>query len=160
MYQYTERTEENPVVHCEFVYDIEELLEKIREESAYLAITIKTKEGVPLVDDYAVTEDEDDIITTFLTQTIRELGNREFAKLARVPYTLEEQNLTFRCKARHEARGREQNVDDDIVNYLKASSFLKWVELKGLANFIPIYQQRKMEALASLHKSLFEFRGR
>lgn len=143
---------------CEWAYDTQDLLERVKMETAYMAITIKTQEGVPLVDDYAVTQDEEDIITNYLKDVARELANREFAKLCRKPYEQNGSLFIFRAEAVPEAKDREQPVDDDVVNYLMAGAVLKWVELKQLANQIQIYSKRKIEALGSLHKSLFEFR--
>lgn len=143
---------------CEFSYSTEDLLERVKMETAYMAITIKTQDGVPLVDDYAVTQDEEDIITAYLKDVARELANRDFAKLCRKPYEYDGNEFCFRAGAVPEAEGREQPVDDDVVNFLMAGAVLKWCELKQLANQIQIYAKRKQESMQSLHKSLFEFR--
>lgn len=156
MYEYTEDGDGTSV--CEFFYDIDDILESVSMETSYMAVTIKTQEGLPLVDDYAVTQDEEDIITKYISDTAREMAGREFSKLSKHPIEIALPTIKFRADATEEADGRESKADEDIAAYLTMGAVQKWCELKALAPQAQLYAAKKAEAGASLHKSLFEFR--
>lgn len=155
MYEYQET---DGIQTCVFTSTVGELAERVSEETSYLSATIRTDEGVPLVDDYAVTEDEYDIITDYIKESARRISSAEFAKLSRRPHDFDGDNVIFRAEAKEEAEGTEDEVDEGIKTLIAMTATFKWLSTKGLDKFLQTYAVRIAEAEQTLHRSMFGFR--
>lgn len=134
-------------------------------ESAYISVTIKDKDGKALVDDYAITQDEDDVAIAAILKNCKHIANVEFGKLAREPYKFvvnttdnNKSKVVFDAEATPEGEGSELAVEDAIREYIKEATLATWYEIKALDKFIQIYNTNKQKAQSMLHRALFGFR--
>lgn len=150
---------------CRWFFAVEDFMERIKMESAYIAVAIKDKEGAPQVDDFAITQDENDIAYLIIMRVCKDIAKTEFEKLARESFKIatDKSDITktkviFDAEATPEGDGNEWGVDTAILDYVASSSLVQWLTIKGLGNYIKVYMDKANKAKAELHRALFTFR--
>ena len=157
MWYYGE-TEKRKTICWEIDFSI--ILENMKRETSYLSISVKTKEGIPLVDEIAVTEDEKDIATAEIKDAIADCANQEFDKLHPNPIQINDTNIVLMAFAEKGFEGREGQTEQAIETYVTMASVAKWLTVKGLASYMQMYVQRMAQAQANLHRNLFKLRSK
>lgn len=146
--------------YIEFSHKVSDIFDEAARVSAFTAKNIRTNDGVPLLSDFALTEDEKDIFNQGLQTIVNDISN----SLVKILYTDTEQtpdteNITFKiidneCYNENLIEIAKSSIKDCLVN----GALMQWYKNCLHADLMKMYLEMYRASLTTLHARLFQFK--
>lgn len=146
-----------------FYWQQQSVFDEVERETLYKGKTLTDKEGNPLIEIYALTEDETDIFKDYMKEAVRDAFNLAIKQSIGIANSLvidgtiegEANSYGFSVKNNSMVNTNFKDAADGAFNkFIKYSILLKWYSLNNLPDLIKHYQLQIMWTEQDLAVSL------
>lgn len=145
---------------CEFVtfiYDADELFDKVAMQSAYLSRTLKSQDGEYAGEEVVLTHDEDDVYEECFKKCAEDFVNM-------LPKTVTDFHVDDEFCVSFAFNGMREivlkHVDAGIEAFMLYGILKKWFEVCGNASFVEYCGTIQTDTFRKLWSNMFEMRNR